>query len=110
MSVKLLRRLLANSIRSQLHQFLQQRLRIFQIARIKPFSEPAIDRSEKLASLPPLPLIAPEPRHAHAGAEVPGFCLLLTRDDERVLEVSFRLFNSGNYSETLWHRKVPTLR
>jgi len=36
--------------------------------------------------------------------------LLLTRDDERVLEVSFRLFNSGNYSETLWHRKVPTLR
>ena len=31
-----------------------------QIERIKPFGEPAVDRSEKLASLIPLALIAPE--------------------------------------------------
>jgi hypothetical protein len=36
-----------------------------------PFGEPAVDRSEKLASLIPLALVAPEPRHAHRGAEFP---------------------------------------
>jgi hypothetical protein len=49
-------------------QFVQQRLCVLQIERIEPFGEPAVDRSEKLASLIPLALIAPEPRHAHCGA------------------------------------------
>jgi TolB-like protein/class 3 adenylate cyclase/Flp pilus assembly protein TadD len=69
---------------------IQQRLRLLQIARIEPFGEPAVDRSEKLASLIPFALIAPEPRHAHGGAEFPGFCLLLPRHRERTLEVRFR--------------------
>ena len=56
----------------------------------KPFSEPAVDRSEKLASLLPLTLVAPEPRHAHRRAQFPGLCLLLTRDRERTLEIRFR--------------------
>ena len=48
-------------------QLLQQRLRLFQIERVEAFGEPAVDRSEKIAGLIPLPLIAPEPRHAHGG-------------------------------------------
>src|SRR5580704_11059183 len=34
-----------------LRQLLQQRLRLFQIARVEAFSEPAVDRSEQFASL-----------------------------------------------------------
>jgi hypothetical protein len=49
--------------------------------------EPVIDRSEKVASLIPLALIAPEPRHAHRGAQLPGLCLLLTGDGESTFEV-----------------------
>ena len=44
--------------------------------------EPAVDRSEKLAGLLPLALIAPEPRHAHRRAQFPGFGLLMTGDLE----------------------------
>jgi hypothetical protein len=40
-------------------QSVEQRLSLFQIARVKPFGEPAVDRSEKLASLIPLALVAP---------------------------------------------------
>jgi hypothetical protein len=36
---------------------------LLQIARIKLLSKPAVDRSEKLASLLPLTLVAPETRH-----------------------------------------------
>jgi len=50
-------------------QFVQQRLRLLQIERVKSLCEPAVHRSEKLASLIPLALIAPEPRHAHSGAQ-----------------------------------------
>src|SRR5262245_28958261 len=51
------------------------------------FPEPAVDRSEKLACLIPPALIAPEPRHAHCGAEFPGFGLLLARYSKGVLEI-----------------------
>jgi hypothetical protein len=44
------------------------------------FGEPAVDRREKLASLIPLTLVAPEPRHAHCGARFPRFCLLRARN------------------------------
>jgi hypothetical protein len=46
-------------------QLIEQRLRFLQIERVEAFGKPAEDRSEKLASLIPLTLIAPEPRHAH---------------------------------------------
>ena len=49
-------------------QLIEQRLRLFQIERVEAFSEPAVDRSEKLASLLPLALIAPEPGDAGGGA------------------------------------------
>ena len=35
-----------------------------QIERVEALGEPAVDRSEKIAGLIPLALIAPEPRHA----------------------------------------------
>ena len=50
----------------------------FRSSASKPFGEPAVDRSETPASLIALALIAPEPRHAHCGAEFPGLGLLLT--------------------------------
>ena len=50
-------------------QLLQQRLRLFQIARVEAFSEPAVHRSEKLVCFLALTLITPEPRKAHGGTE-----------------------------------------
>ncbi len=70
-------------------QLIEQRLGLFQIERVKTFIEPAVDRSEQFAGLLRLSLIAPEPRHAHCSAEFKGLCLLLTRNRERALEISF---------------------
>jgi hypothetical protein len=53
------------------YQFVEQPFRLFQIPRIEPFGEPAVDRSENLASLDPPAMSTPEPRHAHRGAEFP---------------------------------------
>jgi hypothetical protein len=64
-------------------QLLQQRLRLLEVTRIEPFGKPAVDRSEQFASLLRLALGAPEPSHAHRGAEFPGFSLLLARDCKR---------------------------
>ena len=68
-----------------LSQLLQQRLRLFQIAGLESFSEPAVNRSEQFASLLRLPLVAPEPCEAHRRAQLPRLCLLLPREgDARV--------------------------
>src|SRR5262249_33969922 len=61
-------------------QLLQQRLRLFQIARVEPLREPPIHRSKQFARLLHLALGTPEPCEAHGGAEFPGFSLLLTSD------------------------------
>ena len=71
-------------------QLLQQRLRLLQIARVEPFSEPAVNRSKQFARLLHLALVAPEAREAHGGAEFPGFGLLLACDCKRTLEIAFR--------------------
>ena len=55
----------------QFRQLVEQRLGLLQIERVEAFGEPAVDRSEQFASLLRLPLIAPEPRHAHRGAQFP---------------------------------------
>ena len=67
---------------------------LLQIERVKPFGEPAVDRSEKLARLIALALVAPEPRHAHCCTEFPGLRLLLARYRERTLEIGFRFSGS----------------
>ena len=63
-------------------QFVEQRLCLFKIERVEAFGEPAVDRSEKLASLIPLALIAPDPGKAGGGAKLEhlgALTLLLSR-------------------------------
>src|SRR5208282_393997 len=78
-----------------LGQHVEQGLRLLQIERVEPLREPAIDRSENVASLIPLALVAPEPRHPHRRAQFPGLCLLRTRDRERAFEIRFRFRRIG---------------
>ena len=49
-------------------QLIEQSLSLLQIARIEPLGKPAVDRSEKIAGLCTLPLIAPESRKIGGGA------------------------------------------
>ena len=51
-----------SSLARSRRQLVEQRLRLLQIERVEALGEPAVDRSEKLASLIPLALIAPEAR------------------------------------------------
>jgi hypothetical protein len=48
-------------------QLIEQYLGLLNIARVKSFGEPAVDRSKKIAGLLPLALIAKEVRRAHRG-------------------------------------------
>jgi len=50
-------------------ELIEQCLGVLEDRRVEAFGEPGEDRSEKLASLLPLTLVAPEPRHARGGAE-----------------------------------------
>ena len=45
-------------------QLVEQRLGLFQIGRVEPFGEPAVDGRQKIASLTELALVAPEARQA----------------------------------------------
>jgi hypothetical protein len=49
-------------------QLVEERLRLFQIARVKPLSEPPVDGSKQFAGLLHLALIAPQLREARRGA------------------------------------------
>ena len=68
----------ANHRYPSLRQLVEQGLGLFQVQRVKALGEPAVDRSEQIVGLLPFTLIALEPRHAHCGAEFPGFGLLRT--------------------------------
>jgi hypothetical protein len=70
-------------------QLLQQRFRLLQIARVEPFCEPPVNRSQEFARLLRLALVAKKTREARGGAEFPGFGLLLASDGERTLEIRF---------------------
>jgi hypothetical protein len=61
----------------------------FRFARVEPFSEPHVDWGEQFPSLLRLALVAPETRHAHGRTQLPGFCLLRTRNRECALEIRF---------------------
>jgi hypothetical protein len=56
---------------------------------VEALGEPVVDRSEKIAGLPLLTLIAPQPRHTHRRSQFEGPCLLLTRDRQRTFEIRF---------------------
>jgi hypothetical protein len=66
-------------------QLIEQSLRLLQIARVEAFGEPPVNRSKQFARLLHLALVAPEPRHAHCGAQLPALGLLLTGDRKRLL-------------------------
>ena len=55
-------------------QSVEQHLGLFQIAHVKPLGEPAVDRSEKIASLVPFVLIAPKrPNFLLRRSELPQY-------------------------------------
>src|SRR5215469_3349661 len=72
-------------------QRVEQRLRLLQVDRIKPFSKPTIYRSKKSPSFLPHPLIVPKSRHAHRCTQLPRLRLLRVRNRERALEICSRL-------------------
>jgi hypothetical protein len=61
-------RYLVSSLVHSRRQLIEQGLGLFQIERVEALGEPAVDRSENIASLLPLALVAPQPRHAHRRA------------------------------------------
>src|SRR6476619_2377622 len=73
-------------------QLLQQRLRLFQVARVEALREPPVNRSKQFARFLHLALVAPEEREANGGAEFPRFCLLLTRDSKCAIKILFCFF------------------
>ena len=71
-------------------------------ARVEPFSEPAVDRSEQVASLLHLALVTPEAREAHCGAEFPG-C-------ERTLEILGQVHAAQRAEREEKEREVKALK
>src|SRR5262249_47452238 len=67
-------------------QLIEQHLSPFQIARVEPFGEPAVDGIEKLASLSPLALIAPEPRETNGSTQFEKSRFLRSRHRKSSLE------------------------
>src|SRR5215471_12586859 len=61
-------------------QLLRQRLRLFQIARVEPLSEPSVHRSQQFARLRNLALVTPEACEAGCSAKFQQECALLLRD------------------------------
>ena len=53
-----------SNVRPIFDQLVEESLGLLQIERVEAFGEPAIDRTEKIASLLPFSPVAPEPRHA----------------------------------------------
>src|SRR5258707_12292506 len=70
-------------------QVVEQGLSLSQIERVEAFGEPAVDRSEQIAGLITLALIAPKPRHAHCSTQLPGPGSLLTCDRKRAIKIRF---------------------
>src|SRR5271156_4460512 len=71
-------------------QFLEQDFGLLQIKRVEAFREPAINRSKQFTSLLRVPLVAPEAREAHCGAQFPGLGILLARDGECAFKMRLR--------------------
>src|ERR1700748_163408 len=77
-------------MRLSLRQLLQQRLRLFQIARVETLREPPVHGSEQFARLLRLALVAPEACEARGGAKLPRFGLLLTGDRKSTIKIFLR--------------------
>src|SRR4051794_37494699 len=73
-------------------KFIEQRLRVLQVWRIKAFGEPVVDRGQQLIRLLALALALPQARQAGRCAQLPGFRLLPARPGERGEEVLLGAF------------------
>src|SRR5215469_5675906 len=59
------RRLRVETRNRSSHQFVQQRLGIFEVRRVETFGEPAVDRRQKVSGLFATTLFAPDPNDTH---------------------------------------------
>src|SRR5262245_19848899 len=76
-------------------QFLEQRLDLDEIGRVKAFGEPAINWREEIAGLTALALVAPEPGQAAGGAEFPQLGALTAGDRHALVEACFDVLHIG---------------
>ena len=83
--------ILAVAATRTLRQFVEQGLGLLQVQGVKALGEPAVDRSEKIAGLVPLPPISPKPCHTHRCAQFIGLCLLLRCNVQRRFEGALAL-------------------
>jgi Binding-prot-dependent transport system membrane comp, N-term/Binding-protein-dependent transport system inner membrane component len=81
----------ACSVAGTLREFLQQRLRLLEVCRVKALGKPAVDGGQQLAGFSPLTLALPQPAQAQGRPQLPGFGLLVARYSEGLLEAGFRL-------------------
>ena len=70
-------------------QFLEQRLGLLQVRRIKPLSEPAIDLRQHLLGFFCLALLLPQPAQAHDGPQLQRFRLLPVGNLDRFEKIFF---------------------
>src|ERR671918_1919043 len=74
-------------------KLLEQRLGVLQVGGVEALGEPAVDRREQVVGLGAPALVAPEPRQAGRGAQLPGLRLLMPGDVESALEGNAGLLN-----------------
>ena len=72
-------------------QFLNQRLRLLQILRIKPFGKPSVNLRQQFVSFFLLPLLLPQAREAGGRSQLPGLGLLMLGDGDGLEETLLRL-------------------
>jgi len=72
-------------------KFLQQRLRLLQVCRVKPFGKPAIHRGQQVIGVLALALGLPQTGQAGGSMEFPKFSLLIVGNAEGSLEAGFSL-------------------
>src|SRR3954451_6919307 len=74
---------------------LEQLLRFQQVRRVQAFREPAAERSEQVATLPPLALLRPCARERRYRPQLPGPSLLDVRDLHGLDQVNLGLGSSA---------------
>lgn len=70
-------------------QLLDQRLRLLQVFRVKPFAEPVVDGRQRVARFLSFALLPPQASEACRGAEFPRFGLLLAGNVDGFEEAGF---------------------
>jgi hypothetical protein len=72
--------------------WVEQRLRVFEIGSVEPLGEPAVDRRQQIARFGTPALLAPQPREAGGGAQLQGLRLLLAGHPQGLLQTGLAFF------------------